>query len=87
MGVTPPDSPSLMRQAKAAATSVLADSTFDKTYVAQQLSDHKETLALLQGEATGGNDPRLTAFAAKYILVVEEHISELEKLQQEIAQN
>lgn len=87
MGVSPPDSPSLMQQAKGAATSVLPGSTYDRTYVDQQLSDHKATLALVQGEASGGNDPRLTAFAAKYIPVVEQHIAELEKLQQEVAKS
>lgn len=87
LGVTPPDSPSLMQQAKGAATSVLPGGTFDRTYVDQQLSDHQATLGLLKGEAAGGADPALKAFAAKYVPVVEQHIAELEKLKQQVAKD
>ena len=81
-GVEPPDSASLMQRAEAAAVSVLPGSTFDKTYVSQQLAGHKEALGLLQNEASTGTDPQLKAFAQTYIPVVEQHIAELEKLQQ-----
>ena len=81
-GVEPPDSASLTQQAEAAAVSILPGSTFDKTYVSQQLAGHKEALGLLQNEASTGTDPQLKAFAQKYIPVVEQHIAELEKLQQ-----
>lgn len=83
MGVTPPASPSLAQQAKGAAVSVLPGATFDRTYVGEQVSAHQEALALLQNEATNGTDAQLKAFAQKYIPVVEEHIAELEKLQQQ----
>lgn len=82
-GIAPPESASLMQQAKGAAISVLPGTTFDKTYVDQQLSDHQKSLALLQNQASSGTDPELKAFAQNYIPVVEQHIAELEKLKQQ----
>lgn len=86
LGVTPPDSASMTQQAKGMATGVLLYATFDRTYVDQQLSGHKETLGLLQNQATNGGNPELKAFAEKYIPVVEQHIAELERLQQQLGQ-
>ena len=86
-GVTPPDSASLMQQAKGVATSVLPGATFDRTYADEQVSDHKDALALLQNEASNGTDPQLKAFAQKYIPVIQRHLAEAEKLQQKVAQN
>ena len=86
LGATPPDSPSLTQQAKGAATSILPGATFDRTYVDQQLSGHKEALGLLQSQASAGDNPVLKAFAEKYIPIVEQHIAELEKLEQQVAQ-
>lgn len=85
IGVTPPESASLMQQAKNAVTGVLPGSTFDRTYAQEQVTAHKETLALLQGEASGGTDPQIKAFAAKYIPIVEQHLAAAEKLQQQLA--
>ena len=82
-GVEPPDSASLMQQAKGVATSVLQGATFDRTYVSQQLADHKETLALMEKQASSGDDPDLKAFASKGIPVVKKHITELEALQKQ----
>lgn len=83
-GVEPPTSASMTDQAKGAVMSVLPGATFDRQYVSQQLSDHKETLALLEKEAGSGDDPDLRAFASKAIPVVQKHITELEALDKQV---
>ena len=85
LGVTPPDSPSLTQQAKGAATAVLPGATFDRTYIATQVEDHQETLELMRNEASNGNDPQLKAFAQRAVPIIERHLAEAEKLQQQIA--
>ena len=82
-GVEPPTSASLTDQAKGAVMSVMPGATFDKQYVSQQLSDHQETLALLEKQASSGDDPDLKALATKAIPVVQKHITELEALKQQ----
>ena len=85
LGITPPDSPSLTQQAKGAATAVLPGATFDRTYIATQVEDHQETLELMRNEASNGNDPQLKAFAQRAVPIIERHLAEAEKLQQQIA--
>ena len=80
-GVTPPSSPSVASQAKGAVTSVLPGSTFNNQYVESQLSDHRQTLQLLQDEAKTGHDPQLRKFAQEAIPIVQKHINELQVLQ------
>ena len=82
-GVEPPTSASLTDQAKGAVMSVMPGATFDKQYVSQQLTDHQETLALLEKQASSGDDPDLKALATKAIPVVQKHITELEALKQQ----
>ncbi|MGD9507496.1 MAG: DUF4142 domain-containing protein [Geminicoccaceae bacterium] len=86
-GVTPPDSASLMQQAKTAATGILPGATFDRTYINTQVEDHKTTLELLQNEAANGNDPDLKAFAQKYVPMIQEHLTEAENVQQQLGQD
>ena len=81
-GVEPPSDADLASQAKAVAESALPGTTFDRHYVSSQLDDHKETLVLFEKEAQSGQDPELKALAEKGIPVIQQHIAELEKLQQ-----
>ena len=81
-GIEPPSQPDLGSQAKDLATSILPGATFDSQYVSSQLDDHRETLALFEQEAQSGQDPELKAFAEQGIPVIQQHIAELEKLQQ-----
>jgi putative membrane protein len=81
-GVEPPSDADLASQAKGLAVSALPGSTFDRQYVSSQLADHKKTLALFEKQAQSGQDPELKAFAEKGIPVIQQHIAELEKLQQ-----
>ena len=58
---------------------VMPSATFDKQYGSEQLTAHKETLALMEKQASGGDDPDLKALATKAIPVVQKHITELER--------
>jgi len=41
--------------------------SFDKMYMASQVDDHENTIALFQTEVAGGQDPDLKAYATKYL--------------------
>jgi putative membrane protein len=68
-------------QAKSDSLSKLSGKDFDKGYVAVMVEGHKKTLALMQSEASGGQDPKLKAFAAKTAPVVQMHLTEITKMQ------
>jgi putative membrane protein len=68
-------------QAKSDSLSNLSGKDFDKGYVQVMIEGHKTTLALMQSEASGGQDPQLKAFAAKTAPVVQMHLTEITKIQ------
>jgi putative membrane protein len=68
-------------QAKSDSLSKLSGKDFDKGYVQVMIEGHKKTLALMQSEASGGQDPELKAFAAKTAPVVQMHLTEIIKIQ------
>jgi putative membrane protein len=68
-------------QAKSDSLSKLSGKDFDKGYVQVMIEGHKKTLALMQSEASGGQDPQLKAFAAKTAPVVQMHLEEITKIQ------
>ena len=83
-GVEPPTSASLTDQAKGAAMSVMPGATFDKQYVSQQLPTTRKPLALLEKQASSGDDPDLKALANESASRwSKKHITELEALQQQ----
>ncbi len=53
---------------------------FDKTYVAQQLTAHRDALAVQKAYAAGGDDPNLKAAAAHIVPVVQQHLIMLEAM-------
>jgi putative membrane protein len=68
-------------QAKSDSLGKLSGKDFDKGYVQVMIEGHKKTLALMQSEASGGQDPQLKAFAAKTAPVVQMHLEEITKIQ------
>jgi putative membrane protein len=68
-------------QAKSDSLSKLSGKDFDKGYVQVMIEGHQKTLALMQSEASGGQDPQLKAFAAKTAPVVQMHLTEITKIQ------
>lgn len=47
---------------------------FDRAYIMAQVKDHKEVIALFKKEASTTSNPRLKAFAQKYLPVVQMHL-------------
>jgi putative membrane protein len=68
-------------QAKSDSLSKLSGKDFDKGYVQVMIEGHKKTLALMQSEASGGQDSQLKSFAAKTAPVVQMHLEEITKIQ------
>ena len=53
---------------------------FDHDYVAAQVEDHTAMLSTFQTEAASGTDADLKSFAAQTVPVVQEHLTEAQKL-------
>lgn len=53
----------------------LAGNKFDSEYIKDMVSDHKDTLKLLQTEADKGEDPDVRNWAVKTLPTVQEHLS------------
>lgn len=68
-------------QAKSDSLSKLSGKDFDMAYVKAMVEGHKKTLALMQAEATNGQDTELKAFAAKTAPVVQMHLEHIQKIQ------
>jgi putative membrane protein len=57
---------------------------FDKAYVKQMVSDHKDTVALFEKESQKGDDPDLKMWAAKTLPTLQAHLSMIEDIQQKM---
>jgi putative membrane protein len=68
-------------QAKSDSLSKLSGKDFDRGYVQVMIEGHQKTLALMQSEASGGQDAQLKAFAAKTAPVVQMHLTQIMKIQ------
>lgn len=61
-----------------------SNADFDKTYIDDQVSGHKDALSLMQDYAKNGDNAKLKAFAAETAPAVQEHLSKAEGLQKQI---
>lgn len=57
------------------------DEAFDKTYAAQQVMAHEETVALMRSYASGGDNAQLRSVALSTLPVVERHLDHMKVLQ------
>lgn len=53
---------------------------FDRQFIADQVKNQREALALFQGEAQAGQDPRLRRFAREWIRVLQRDLQRAEQL-------
>lgn len=67
-------------QAKSDSLSKLSGKAFDEGYIKVMKEGHQKTLAIMNQEATGGQDSELKAFAAKTAPVVKHHLDELQNI-------
>jgi putative membrane protein len=79
-GIPVPTDLDAAHQAEANALSQLSGTTFDRAYLADQVTGHQATLAILQQEVAMGQDPGLVQVAQTAIPVVQDHLNMAEKL-------
>jgi putative membrane protein len=79
-GIPVPTAPNPAQQAEAAHLSQLSGTTFDRAYLADQVTGHQATLAILQQEVAAGQDPGLVQVAQTAIPVVQDHLKMAEML-------
>jgi putative membrane protein len=63
------------------ALNAASDADFDKTYVDQQVTAHKDALALMTSYATSGDVPQLKDAAGKIAPVVQMHLDKITSIQ------
>jgi putative membrane protein len=78
--VAVPKGPGTVADAKIVELKALSGSTFDKSYVSNQISAHQSTVSLLQKEIDSGKDPDAKAFAHKVLPTVQSHLNAIEKI-------
>ena len=59
---------------------LITGTAFDQAYAQGQLQDHRETVELVQKEASSGQDPALKAFAQKTLPILQQHLQMVEAL-------
>lgn len=79
-GITLPAQPSSKEAAEGQKLQSLSGDAFDKTFVKDEVDDHKKDIAEFRREAQSGKDPALKAFAQKTIPVLQKHLQMAESL-------
>ncbi len=75
-----PQGPGAAARAENAKLEALSGSSFDKSYIANQIKAHKSTVALLQKEINSGQDADAKGFAQKVLPTVQSHLRAAEKI-------
>jgi putative membrane protein len=57
-----------------------AGAGFDREYISQQQTAHQEALALMQGYAASGDNPKLKTLAAQTVPVIQDHLTMIGQL-------
>ena len=79
-GISLPTTSSVSQMATKAKLEVLTGDTFDKSYIAGMVQDHKEDIKEFEDEARNGQDPDAKAFAAKTLPTLRSHLAKIEKI-------
>ncbi len=72
-GIKLPTSPSSADQKKAEALQKLSGNAFDRRYVSDQITAHKEAVSLFTTESKSGKDSSLQSFAAQTLPILQDH--------------
>jgi putative membrane protein len=75
-----PTSASVMQMAKQKELDLLSGDTFDKSYIKDQLKDHRRTIALFKREIARGTDPQAKDFASSTLPVLQGHLRKIEQI-------
>ena len=73
-GITLPSSLDSKDQALVNRLSKLQGTSFDRSYIRNMVSDHKQDVAAFRRESTSGKDPEVKAWATKMLPMLEEHL-------------
>ena len=84
MTLAPPLTLPLELQSKLEALSATDASSFNETYIGQQVAAHEEALSLLRRYATEGDTPAIKTFAAAAVPIVEDHLAKARDLQSKL---
>jgi putative membrane protein len=79
-GIKLPSSPSLMQQASGKELKMKSGDSFDKTYIKDQIKDHKETIALFQKEIASGQNPQAQQFASATLPTLQAHLDKINQI-------
>jgi putative membrane protein len=75
-GITVPSEPDSKDKALMTRLSKLHGASFDRAYMRNMVSDHKQDVAAFRRESTSGKDPEVKAWATKMLPTLEEHLKE-----------
>jgi putative membrane protein len=78
--VSLPDGIGVRERTKETELKALSGSSFDKSYLTEQIKAHRATLELLKKEVDSGSDPDAKAFAEKVLPTVETHLAAAERI-------
>ena len=79
-GTELPTTSSASQMAAKAKLEVLSGDSFDKAYIKNQVSAHRDTEALLKKEIASGQDTNAKAFATDVLPTVKGHLRKIEKI-------
>jgi len=77
-GITLPSDLEAKDKALMTRLSKLHGATFDRTYIRNMVTDHKQDVAAFRRESTSGKDPEVKEWAARMLPTLEEHLKEAE---------
>lgn len=82
--VTLPSDISIKQEASNKLLSRKNGESFDKSYMAAMIRDHKDDIQAFQKEASSGTDPDARAYASKALPMLREHLRMAGKVEQEV---
>jgi putative membrane protein len=77
-GITLPSDLDPKDKALMTRLSKLHGTTFDRTYIRNMVTDHRQDVAAFRRESTSGKDPEVKAWAARMLPTLEEHLKQAE---------
>ncbi len=75
-----PDSPSIGDMAASAKRDDLSGDSFDKSYVKEEIKDHRGAIALFEKEISSGQDSDARAFASSALPTLKMHLNTIETI-------
>ncbi len=86
-GIDLPTTSSTSQMASKAKLELLSGDSFDKAYIKNQISAHRQTVSLLKKEVSSGQDAKAKAFATEVLPTVTGHLKKIEHIASEAGVN